>query len=591
MMSLFSRASYSSVIATIKAHRLLGAGIVVVCVIASYWFYGTYLSASATTTYVLGTVEKGTIVASVSASGQVSASNQLDIKPRVSGELLSVLVVAGQKVSAGQLIAVIDPSSAQKTVRDAEVNVQSAQLSLDKIQQPADALSLIQAQDALAQASTTLAKAYDDGFNDVSNAFLSLPGDMDGLKNILYGYDATPSKSQSNISAYADMVDSSDPAVIAFKQDAATKYQSALDAYNAAFLAYRALSRASDVAAIEHSISQTYDTIKRIADATKSANDFLGLVKGKLTDKNQPIPTTLTTHMSALGTYISDTGSHLDELLNIKNTITSSEYSIAERTQSLSDLHAGATPLDIQSAKLTLQQRQNALADAQSALADYYVRAPFSGIIASVNAKKYDTAGSGSVIATLITDQQMAELSLNEVDAAKVTVGNKATVTFDAIDTLTMTGKVAEINTIGTVSQGVVSYAVRIGFDAQDARIKPGMTANAAIQTEVHQDVLMVPSSAVKTKNDANYVLVFDPALSAAEVAKAGSTGIASSVAPKQVPVQTGIADDTNIEIVSGLSEGQQIIIRSTSASAKTTTTSSTSSTRNALGGGPGIRL
>ncbi|MDD5433706.1 MAG: hypothetical protein PHE77_03610, partial [Candidatus Pacebacteria bacterium] len=61
----------------------------------------------------------------------------------------------------------------------------------------------------------------------------------------------------------------------------------------------------------------------------------------------------------------------------------------------------------------------------------------------------------------------MAEISLNEVDVAKVKIGQRAIITFDAIDELEITGKVEDVDTIGTVSQGVVSYNVKIIFDTQ----------------------------------------------------------------------------------------------------------------------------
>lgn len=569
-----------------KTHRKITAALLFVLLGAGYWVYTSHSSSSTSTKYVLGEVARGTIVASVSASGQVSASNQLDIKPKVSGEILSVNVAAGQHVNAGQIIAVIDPSDAQKAVRDAQVNLESAQLSLDKLKQPADALSLIQGENSLAQASTTLTQAYDDGFNAVSNTFISLPGDMDGLKSILYGYEASPTKSQSNISVYADMANSTDQVTLTFENDAATKYQKALDAYNAAYLAYRGISRTSDASAIKNSIDQTYTTIKLIADAMKSSNDFLSLVKNKLTDSNKTIPPTLTTNLSSLAGYMSDVNSRLSSLLSIKNSIISSEYSIAEKTQSLADLRAGASDIDLQSSQLSLQQRQNALTDAQNALADYYVRAPFAGTLAAVNAKKYDTAGGGTAVATLITSQQLAELSLNEVDAAKVKVGDKATLTFDAIEGLTLTGKVAEVNAIGTVSQGVVSYAVKIGFDTQDDRIKPGMTVNASIQTDVRQDVLTLPSSAVKTRGEQSYVQVFDPELKVTQ--SEATQGVATSQTPTQTNVTVGISDDTSVEIVSGLAEGQQVVVRTVSETSKTTI-QTTSSSRGF--GGPGIRF
>ena len=65
-------------------------------------------------------------------------------------------------------------------------------------------------------------------------------------------------------------------------------------------------------------------------------------------------------------------------------------------------------------------------------------------------------------------------------DFLTIKVGDKATLTFDAVTDLSISGQVAEIDTVGTVSQGVVSYALKIAFDTQDTRVKPGMTVSAA---------------------------------------------------------------------------------------------------------------
>ena len=169
---------------------------------------------------------------------------------------------------------------------------------------------------------------------------------------------------------------------------------------------------------------------------------------------------------------------------------------------------------------------------------------------------------------------------------AKIHLGDKATLTFDAIENLTLTGKVVEIDAVGTVSQGVVSYKVKIGFDSEDGRIKSGMTVNASIQTDVRPDVLAVPSSAVKTQNDISVVQVFDPELTETSV----TSGVMSATSPKQVEVKTGISDDTKVEIIEGLREGQQIVTRTISGTAAV----QTPTPNNARGGGigvPGIRF
>jgi len=584
MKSFLSYSTIKNIFTWALAHKIVSAVIVVAILSCGYWAYATLTSSDGGTRYILGTVEKNTIIASVSASGQVSASNQLEIQAKASGEIISINVSPSQKVVAGALIAVLDPSAAKKAVRDAEVNLESAKLSLEKLKRPADNLSLIQAENALAQATSNVDKAYDDGFNSVANAFLDFPSVMTDLEDILYGDDVN--SSQGNISAYTDMVDSYDEDVYKFNDDAVAKYQKARQAFDATFLKYRSLSRSSDRADVESLIAETYDTTKIIADSVKSTHDFLGFVEDELTKRNFIVIPILTTHLTLLDEYTGDTNGHLLTLLGIKDTIITSKYSISEKTESLAELKTGSDEIDIKSSELTLKQRENALTDAKNALADYYVRAPFAGTIASIGAKKYDNAGSGTAIATLITNQKIAELSLNEVDAAKVSIGDKATLTFDAIEGLTLTGEVAEIDAIGTVTQGVVSYTVKIGFDSQDERIKSGMTANASIQIDVRQDVLVIQSSAVKTQNGINYVQIFNPALPSIN----GTQGVVSNITPQQVEVTIGISDDTNVEILSGLEEGQQIVTRIITGSA-TTNTTSTNNARSGSFGGPAIRL
>jgi HlyD family secretion protein len=110
------------------------------------------------------------------------------------------------------------------------------------------------------------------------------------------------------------------------------------------------------------------------------------------------------------------------------------------------------------------------------------------------------------------------------------------------------------------------------------------MTVNASIQTEVKQDVLTVPSSAVKTTNGVSHVSVFTPPLTDT----GGTAGVSASTVPTVVEVVTGISDDTSIEIVSGLSEGQQIVTRTLTGTA---TTPTPAATQNRGGIGGGIRL
>lgn len=585
-------------IALAKRHKTIATLIGVVIVVVGYYGIRSLTSTSGETRYVLTPVTRGTLISSVSGSGQVSASNQVDLKPKASGDVVYLGAVNGQEVKAGAFIAQLDTSDAQKVVRDAEANVTSAELSLQKLELPADNLSLLQSEHSLAKAKeskqdaeTALVKSYEDGFTAISNTFLDMPAEMTGMQDLLYSMtrELVGSSGQWNLDYYADATARYNDSAPKFKDDVTVKYAAARTAYEKNFLDYKELTRSSDNSLIESVVAETYETSKKMAEAIKSANNLIQLYKDEMTKHMHTPSPTADTHLATLNSYTGTNNSHLSSLLAIQTTIQGNKdaivnagRTIAEDEASLTKLKNGADELDLKSSRLTLTTRQNALADAKANLAHYFVRAPFDGTITKIAVRKGDSATSGTVLATLLTKQKIAELSLNEVDVAKISVGQKATLTFDAIEGLTMSGKVLEIDTLGTVSQGVVTYAVKIGFDTDDSRIKAGMSVSASIITSVKSDVLLVPVGAVKTRGMASYVETLS-SVTSAEAEHAGSSGIPSTVAPSQKTVEVGISNDTETEITSGLSDGDLIITRTVTA---TTAQTQTPSLFSAIGGG-----
>ncbi len=560
-------------------HKITSGFFILILAGIGYWGYQKIFSTTGETRYVTASVTRGTLVVSLTGTGQVSATNQIDLKAKAAGDIISLPVQNGQNVTRGTLIAALDDTDAQKALRDARANLQSAQLTLEKLKQPADTLSIIQADNALAQAKQTkttsesdLKKAYDDGFNSVANAFLDLPDTITGLQDILYG--TTLSAGQANYAYYADAVKQYDDAVIRYRDDAAARYTEARTAYDQNFISYKASTRYADASTVEPLVTQTYATTKAIAEAVKSTQNLIQFYQDRLAEHNVKPHALIAAQLTNLTTYTGKTNTHLIDLSGIQNNIrndrdaiTSAERTIQEKTQSLAKLKAGADALDIASAELTVTQRQNAVRDAEEHLADYAVRAPFDGTIAKLSVKRSDTVGSATAIATLITRQKLAEISLNEVDAAKIKVGQKATLTFDAIDGFSITGAVAEIDTVGTVTQGVVTYAIKINFDTQDDRVKPGMSTSAAIITNLKEDTLIVPSSAVKTQGNQSFVELFDTPFASST----GNQGSPSATPPRQQAVEIGLTNDTSTEIISGLTEGTMIVTRTIAATTATT--------------------
>lgn len=569
-------------------HKIIIGLIIIVLAVGGYFIVKSLTSKPAETRYVLAAVEKGTIITSVSGTGQISVTNQVDVQAKASGDLYNVSIVAGQEVKTGAILAQINAKDALKTVRDAKANLESAKLSLEKLNQPTDSLSILQAENALAQAQEAkqkaeddLQKAYDDGFNTVSNAFLDLPGIITGLNDILFG-DELGGSGQWNLDYYANAVPFDEAKIYEYKDITLKAYQKARADYDNNFSDYKSVSRLSETSILESIIEETYNTTKDMAEAIKNTNNYIQFYEDALARHDQKPAAYANTHLTTLNNYTGLTNSHLSNLLSIKSTIATakttivnSDRTIEEKTQSLAELKKGTDPLDIKAQELTIQQRQNTLWDASEKLADYTVRAPFDGVIAVVSVKKGDSVSSGTAIATIITKQKTAEISLNEVDVAKIKVGQKVTLTFDAIAGLSISGEVAEIDALGTVTQGVVTYNVKIIFDTQDERVKPGMSVSASIITDSKQDVLLVPNSAIKSFGETSYVEMPDEVIPASDLGN--KSGITLKNPLRQQPIEIGLANDSQTEVATGLKEGDQIITQTINSATTTTQTQSSS--------------
>lgn len=215
-----------------------------------------------------------------------------------------------------------------------------------------------------------------------------------------------------------------------------------------------------------------------------------------------------------------------------------------------------ASSYDKKIQKLTVAQRTNNLADAKEKLSDYFIKAPFDGIVTGLNVEAGSSISRNDVLASVITTQMYAKISLNEVDAVSVEVGDQVKLTLDAIDGFEILGKVFKKDTIGKVEQGVVYYEAEISFENSDPRLNPGMSVSAEILTESKKDVLVIPASAVKSGPFGEYVQVIDE----------GNGDQSQDIYYLEKNITTGLSDGINVEVVNGLKDGERIIVKSVSA-------------------------
>ncbi|MDD5639233.1 MAG: efflux RND transporter periplasmic adaptor subunit [Candidatus Pacebacteria bacterium] len=586
----------------ILKNKLILVGILILIGIGVYFFWGKGTGATETRS-VINTVTKETLVNYVSGTGQVAASSESEIKSKASGDLLSLKIKNGQEVKAGQILAIIDSTDAQKSVRDAESSLENAKLSLEKLTRgdreeeleisqmdiEANKRAITDAENNLAQVKTDaesdLNDIYESALTELSQALNKSTSTMITITDIQYSHFNNNDQDGSNIaSTKATAVKT------LFGLDDGGRVTS--EYFNKANGGVKKLIMTAQLTKSRTDIDDTLSQMKNALQKIKNILEAIPVGSILTSSEKSSVISEKTNMDSLISTITSRQQSIISQINTNTNNIKDAEEKIVDAKSALEKaekqlaLNNSPDPLDIKSLEMSIKEKENSLYDAKNALADYTIRAPFSGVISAVSSEKGSSISANSSIATIISKELTAEITLNEVDIAKVVVGQKATLTFDAISDLTVTGTVSEVDTVGTVSQGVVSYGVKIVFDTEAEGVKPGMSVSVSIITKSSQDALVVPSSAIKTVNNVSYVEVPDETIDSNSIGLA--TGVLLKNKTKMQEVTAGLSNDTSIEILTGLSEGDLVVVKTVTASS--TSKSSTNSVQSLFQMGGGSR-
>lgn len=437
--------------------------IIIAVILILLWFGGTQMfgKKSSTSQYQTATAQRGTIISTVSESGNVSADSQVDVTSPSSGIIEAVYVKNGDTVSEGQNLFKVKAVASAQEKASAYASYESALVSYN------NAVQAKQSEQA------TLEKDR-QAVLDAQNAV---------------NYKNSNSTNPSTKTSYTDLEKESIDSALTNAQEAFTADQTKYNQEDTAIAAANANLQSETL-----SYQATQDSVVTAPMDGTVAN--LSVSEGN--------------SVTASSNGSSNNNSSSNSNNSSSNNSSSSNSSSSSSGSSTSD---GSTVL---------------------------VLGNFSQL---------------SVVA-----------QVNEVDIPKVKVGQNATVTLDAFPNETFVAKVESVDSVGTTSSGVVTYNVYLNLVAPPTDIKPGMTASIAIQTARHDNVISVPTAAVQTANGTSYVRVL-------------KNGKVSTV-----EVTTGISDDSNTEIDSGINEGD-VVVTGTNA---TTTGTSTSSPFSSFGGARG---
>ena len=478
-------------------------------------------------------VRKGDLVQTVTASGTTVAASQAKLSFKVPGKLARLAVSAGDLVSDGQVLAELDPTDLQVALQQAQAGRQAAEAAIAgaqaKVQQliasakpetiaqanaAADATrqklqqvekgarpEQVQQAQAAVQAAEAKLRALKDGPRPEQVAVFQRQ--IDVAKNNLYAMQITRDALCAGVK-FGQTAPTGAPVTCEGGQAAVNAAQTALDQANQQFRLQTAPPTATDLQQAQAAVDQ---------------------VKAQLALLQNSSPQDVQAARDAVAQ--ADAAAQL-----------------AARPYTNADL--AAAQAGVQQAEAQLAQAQAAVDAAQANLQSAQLKAPATGKVLQINSSAGEvmsSLGVPTVVMVLGLGEVVVNASLPETALAQVKPGQDAGLTFDSLPGKVLSGKVADVSPAASTVQNLVSYVATIKLQNQGDQVRPGMNAAVTIHTLRKQDALLVPNGAVQSYQGKDIVMVI------------------SGGEKKPTDVQVGASDAQNTEIVTGLTEGQQVAL------------------------------
>ena len=474
-------------------------------------------TAAAATEYQEAAVERRSITNSLSASGTLEPADSYTVNILVSGEILSDTFEKGDQVEEGQLLYTIDSSNASS--------------------------SLTQSQNSYSQAQTSYQQAVDAKYPEA---------DLTGTVSEVYVNEG------DSVSAGTELLK-----IVADENmyiDFSFTYADSDDFY---------IGQSATVF-IDGFAGSLTGTVTAVSSSSAAVSTGVPLTTVRVRLTNPGLVTTDYTASAVIGSYSSygqasiKVGASSVITAEASGKVSGFDWLVGDTISSgdrICTITGDSVDNSIESARISVSNAATSLESAQENLEDYSITAPISGTVVTKTAKAGDNieGGSDSTLC-VIYDLSYLEMtmSIDELDISSVEVGQEVQITADAVEGEVYTGVVTEVSVAGTTSGGITTYPVTVRIDETDGLL-PGMNVDAEIVISSTEDALAIPASAV---NRGDTVLITADSPSAANAL--------DQEAPEgyvYVAVETGVSDDSYIEILSGLQEGDTVAYLQTTSS------------------------
>ena len=550
-------------------------------------------------------VVKATINSNLLITGTADAQLNSDLTFQSAGKVGAVNVEVGDIVRQGQVLASLVSEDLENGVRVAQANQNAAQLKVDDLLDGSSDAELAVAQQGIASADALLVKAEND-YNDLldgpdSTDVAAADQAVRLAESGLATANATLEKLQNTPSdadvAAAEAGVAAAQSALTAAENSATNAENSVNSARASLLsaettycgadaspsfcpggaapissgdltiltnalggannleASGAISANNAYMSAENSAESAEAAVTSAQDALESAEARLDVVEeGPTAEEMDAAEAGVASAEAALFTAVArlndvNDGANPDELANALAARDSARASVDAAQERFTEAQRGPEANAIAQARQAVQSAALAVEAAQIRLRNAQIIAPFDGTIASVNISPGEfasaSATAGAPIVMLTPDVLILTLDIEETDYPNVKVDQGGVALFDGIPGSVYPFRITQIGLSPTTTQGVITYEAKAVLTVlpNAPRPAPGMNANGQLTTASKADILVVPPRALRRRGSDQIV----------DVRRDG-------VVVEQV-VTTGVSDNNNVEVVSGLAEGDVVVL------------------------------
>ena len=492
--------------------------IILVAAIITIAGTGTYkvFFAKEENSYNFALVERKNIVKEVSATGQVKKGEKIDLSFKEGGKIEKIYVQIGEKVESGKklikletdqlLIQLNDARASLDLVRaecnNAQVNYLNAEQNLENVKKIAE---------------ENLKSSYNDAINNLEDSYLKSNNALNLINYI-----------------YRTYFDTGIGEEVREERNKAEAFNNQIKFYlNSARLNSSNENIDLSLSKVKDALNGIYGNLNKTREACELVN-YIDVVSS--TDKNS---------LDAQKGYINTASNNLSNAIQkIALTEINNKSSIDSAQASFNSAKANIQFGDIDLCEAKIKKAEASVNLLENKISNSTIESFADGQIIKINKELSEQVLAGEIVISLIPEESLQiELNIPESDIGWVEVNDSAKIILDAFSETEFSGRVIAVEPAETVISGVIYYKTKVNLEAEEDRIKPGMTADVTITADFRENVLTIPQRAITEKDRKKFV----------KLVKNGKF--------EEIEIQTGLkGSEGEIEVVVGLEEGDKVV-------------------------------